>query len=59
MLLPPLDHVQELLLAVDVHLLVDVAQVGGHRAARQVEVFLDAGARAALREQDHDLGFLG
>ena len=39
---PALDKVEQLLLAMDVELLVDMAQVRGHRAARGMELLLQA-----------------
>lgn len=39
-----LDQVEEILLVMDSHLLIDVAQMRGNGAARKHEVFLDARA---------------
>lgn len=50
-----LDEAHELLLAVDVRLLVDVADVGFRGAFRDVELFLDVRGVVPLRQKEHDL----
>ena len=53
------DDVEHFLFGMDVHLLVDVAQMGAHGPLRDKQLLLNAGGRAALGEEDHHLGLLG
>lgn len=52
------DDVEHLLFGMGVHLLVDVTQMGAHGSLRDEQLFLNAGGRTALGEQDHHLGLL-
>ena len=51
------DEVDEILLAVDVQLAVDVADVGLRRAFGDVELLLDVGGLVAAGQVVHDLAF--